>query len=248
MKCARCGGEIPEGSPSCPGCGLKIKMRASGVGVPPPASPIPLTPADQAGDLNAEPPIDTGLPQPYYAPGEVTFGQPPPAVEQQSTKTREPIAILKVIIVVGVLAIVIAAAVYFLVLNQPWHTSGPQDVVLSFFKAMSSGDSKTTKSLFTPDSQSAEEAVNIISVFKKGVVKMEDPLFSIASQSGEEAVVKVTDFKLTYSVAGKVVSMNASQVPIEPTDPPHLPIAFELKQVKGKWLISNIAGPGQSSL
>lgn len=104
------------------------------------------------------------------------------------------------------------------------------------------------KSLFTPGSQSLEGPLLTISAFRKGVIKMEDPLFSIMSHSGEEAVVKVTDFKLTYSVAGKVESMNASQVPIEPTDPPHLPIAFKLKQVKGKRLISNIAGPGQSSL
>jgi len=30
LRCARCGGEIPEGGPSCPGCGLKVRVRAPG--------------------------------------------------------------------------------------------------------------------------------------------------------------------------------------------------------------------------
>lgn len=159
-------------------------MRASGTGVPPLTSPLPPTPMDQAGYLNGEPPIDTGLSQPYYAPGDVTFGQPPPSVGQPSTKTREPIATLKVIIVIGVLLVAVAAGVYFLVLNQPWHPSGPKDVVLSFFKAWSSGDSKTMKSLFTSDGQSIEGALLVSSVLKKGVIKWEDPVFATVSQSG----------------------------------------------------------------
>ena len=69
--------------------------------------------------MDAEPPIDTGLPQPYHAPGEVTFGQPVPVIESPPTKTRKPIPVIKVIIVVGVLAIAVAAGVYFLILNQP---------------------------------------------------------------------------------------------------------------------------------
>ena len=46
MRCARCGGDIPNGSSSCPDCGLRIKLRSPLAGGPPRRPSVPQLPEE----------------------------------------------------------------------------------------------------------------------------------------------------------------------------------------------------------
>jgi len=71
LKCARCGEEIPEGRPSCPGCGLKVRMRAPEAGTPPPGLQAPPTP-----DQPESPPLTEVHPEQEPPPGAIQVTEP----------------------------------------------------------------------------------------------------------------------------------------------------------------------------
>lgn len=82
MKCARCGVEMPEGSVSCPGCGLKLRIKGApqqlGQGPPGPIQAQPDRPPQQQYTA----PGDAFAQQQYHAPGEVP---PPPQADHRVT-------------------------------------------------------------------------------------------------------------------------------------------------------------------
>ena len=86
MSCARCGGDIPDGSSSCPNCGLKIKLRSPGAGLPPPRPPVTQFPAE--GPSDQEMPAGTFQAPEYTATGDV-FGLPLPSYQGVALRYRE---------------------------------------------------------------------------------------------------------------------------------------------------------------
>ena len=233
MKCARCGGEIPEGSPSCPGCGLKIRMRAPVAGRPPPGQQAP----PELGQ--PLPPGGVQITKPYspgeWPPRDLLVG---PSSQPDRVKRKIPKAIIA-IIVICLLAIGGAAAYYFISVF-PWgKSSGPEATVERFLTAAAKEDLTTLRSLLTPELQSQvmSSYVGSGNEFPGGQVEVKEIKLKTISETDKEAEVEVVDEVVTLMQSGVSMRFSLKDTYLQPNS---LHARVKLRKQDGSWLICEL--------
>lgn len=238
MKCARCGGDIPEGSPSCPGCRLKVRMRAPGEGTPPPGPPIPSPPAEIAREQELPPEVYQ-VAEPS-APGEWppkdTLSAPPPRPEQG--KRKIPKAFIA-IIVIGLLVLGGAAAAYFFLLREK-GASGAEAAVEGYVRAVFAGDAETAKSFWTADHQALVvrkmTSLNASSSASDVELEVKDIKLKTVKESADEATVEEEDVFLHTSKGGYSLDTTMNQI----NNTVGERRVYKLIKQNGKWLITGV--------
>ena len=235
MKCARCGGEIPESSTSCPGCGLNIKTRPPGAAAQPPSPPVPPPPIEA-------PPEQELPPGAFQVAGPAAPGEWPPRDAQvgpapgpEQAKRKRPTAIIA-IIVIGLLLIGGAAAAYFFIFREK-RASEAEAAVEGFLKAMYAGDVETAKSFVTPDAQGS--VTGVVSFLSSSGVKFEVKSVKLKTikEAGDEAEVEIVDISLHAKTGGFSQDMTLKQVKsMEGVNR----IIYRLNRQNGKWLITGV--------
>ena len=230
MKCARCSGEIPEGSSSCPGCGLKVRMRAPEAGMPPPGPPIPSPPTEITREQEL-PPEDYQAVEPL-APGEWpprdTLSAAPPQPGQAKRKTHN---VIIAIIVIGLLVIGGAAAAYFFLLRNKGSATGPEAVVERDWRAALAGDFETAKACYAPGSQPSPAMLEQTrAMYQKGTFAIKELDLKTLKESDNEAEVEIVNLTVTVTMEGRSATINLQAAGRH--------LVVKLKKLDGKWLIT----------
>jgi hypothetical protein len=231
MKCARCGGDIPEGSPSCPECGLKVRIRPPGTEPPPPVPQAPPAVSHPEQDL---PPGAIRVSEPSspgeWPPRDLRAG-PPPTPDQGKRKVSN---VVIAVIVICLLVVGGAAAAYFLAFREK-STSGAEAAVEGFVRASYTRDIEAEKSFLTPDMQKYVDIFESHSSQSGVRFEVTNIKLKTLEESGDKATVQLVDLTLQTSTSGFTNSATLKQ--LESLGGVHGTV-FKLKKQNGKWLIT----------
>jgi len=229
MYCRECGKEISDDSEFCGHCGATLSDAAAKAGQPPapPRPPAATTPPPNKGAAPAMPPM--GPPAgPPMQPGPYA----PPPKKSVLPWVLGGLGLAAIVALVLILVFVVFG-------GGEADTSGPEQVVETFYKSLEKKDADMLISTIEPSFRSElEDALGkdlerfFEEYFFMGIP--EDIDMTIRKMDteidGDKAVVTVVDGTMTYTDEyGDEVAEEASESEIEPT---------QLVRVDGKWYLS----------
>ena len=165
--------------------------------------------------------------------------QPLGAAKRSDAKT------LAIACVATVVIIAVLAGLYFFVLKQHEATA-PEQTVLKYFEALSTGDTTTLKSLFTPEAAPDQASLDTLAKYLATVaVKYEDVKLKTLEQNPTDATVQLVDFTVKVKSGDQVASQKMSSLMSTAK------LVVHLKCVNGTWVFdqksalpSNLTTPG----
>ncbi|MBC7246418.1 MAG: zinc ribbon domain-containing protein [Actinobacteria bacterium] len=229
MFCEKCGKEIADDSLFCGYCGATVSSASAGTG----QEGQPPVPPDHQVYVPPSPPA--GVP-----PAGLPQGPAPQATPYAPTPKKSPlpwvmggIGVLAAIAVVLVLVFVVFAG------NGTGDTSGPEEVVRKFYRAMETQDADLFLEIIEPSFRAElEDALgkNYRTFFEDYFFQdfPEDLEVEIREMEteirGDTATVTIVDGTMTYTDEyGDVVTEEASEDDVEPV---------RLVRVDGEWYLS----------
>ncbi len=168
-----------------------------------------------------------------------------PGTQPAGAAKRNDTKILAIACVATVVIIALLAGMYFFVLKQHEATA-PEQTVLKYFDALSTGDITLLKTLFTPEAAPDQPTLDIISKYTgTGAIKYEDVKLKTLEQNATEATVQLVDFTVKVKSGDQVASQKMSSLMSTAK------LVVKLKCVNGAWLLnqkgelpSNFTAPG----
>ncbi len=128
-----------------------------------------------------------------------------------------------------------SAGVYFLVIKKGGGATAPEQTVIKYFDAVSSGDSSAVRAVFAPDSQPSDMALKLLSsVYSSGMLKWSDFKLKTLTQTATDATVQIEDATISVSLAGQSMKEHLSTF-----NTSGQPMVFKLKNVSGQWLLTS---------
>jgi len=168
-----------------------------------------------------------------------------PGTQSRGAAKRSDAKTLAIACVATVVIIAVLAGLYFFVLKQHEATA-PEQTVLKYFEALSTGDTTTLKSLFTPEAAPDQASLDILSKYLATVaVKYEDIKLKTLEKSATDATVQLLDLTAKVKSGDQVASQKMSSLMSTAK------LVVHLKYVNGAWLFDqkselpgNLTTPG----
>lgn len=211
---------------------------------PPPGLPPGAYPPQGPPPGSYPPPgqyFSPGEARPYTSPGDAGWqGQYPPPYGQPYGKAAGPgpdksRTFIIAAIIVALVVVAASAGVYFLVIKKGGGATAPEQTVIKYFDAVSSGDSSAVRAMFAPDSQPSDMALKLLSsVYSSGMLKWSDFKLKTLTQTATDATVQIEDATISVSLAGQSMKEHLSTF-----NTSGQPMVFKLKNVSGQWLLTS---------
>ena len=165
--------------------------------------------------------------------------QPAVAAKRNDTK------VLAIACVATVVIIALLAGMYFFVLKQHEATA-PEQTVLKYFDALSTGDITMLKTLFTPEAAPDQASLDMFAKYLATVaVKYEDVKLKTLEQNTTDATVQLVDFTIKVKSGDQVATQKMSSLMSTAK------LVVHLKCINGAWVFdqkgelpSNFTAPG----